>query len=381
MTKKILLIGMLNSIHFANWVERVQFIDRDIYLYPSRQYKSVHPKLAEILQVNKSVKIVSLIPNVGLSTYLEFLLDTKWFRWARYFSREHRLARVLKKFHFCRIHAIEIQHAAYLLHQALPSKKTFNNIVVTNWGSDIYFYSNFPEHEERIRDSLAMANYYSAECMRDYDLARSFGFTGVDLPLVPNSTTFPEEHFKQSFLKPNQRYQIIMKCYGGTFGYGEILLEIANDFLLEHKELNVYAYSVTEELVQQAEKVKSMFGDRFRYTTVSSPVSHEKILHEFALSRIYVGASKSDGISTSFLEALGTGAFPIQTSTSCAGEWVDSGAYAGIIQPSKLAIEAKLSEVIENFALLDSAQQKNLEVAKKRLSYDVIAKITQDFYV
>jgi glycosyltransferase involved in cell wall biosynthesis len=380
MSEKILLIGMLNSVHFANWLERIQLIDREIYLYPSRQYKSIHPKIAKILNNKQSISVISLIPNVKLSVYLEFLLDTKWFRWVKHFSRENRLNRILTKNCFSKIHALEIQHAGYLLRRALPREQEFKHIIVTNWGSDIYFYGQLPEHAERIRESLAMANYYSAECMRDYDLARQFGFTGVDLPLVPNSTTFSDEHFKQSFSNPNQRNQIIMKCYGSTFGYGETLLVIAQDILRTRKDLNVYAYSVTEELIEQAEKLKQAFTHRFRYTTVNSPVTHEKILEEFLQSRIYLGASKSDGISTSFLEALGTGVFPIQTSTSCAGEWLESGAHAGIVQPTKLAIEEKFHEVIDNFALLRAAQEKNLEVAKARLSYDTIARITQDFY-
>lgn len=380
MTKKILLIGMLNSVHFANWIERVQSIDQDIYLYPSRQYKSIHPKIAEILSNNKSVTVVSVIPIAKLSVYLEFLLDTKWFSWVKYFSREHRLRRLLEKCQFNKIHAIEIQHAAYLLYKALPRELNFNNIIITNWGSDIYFFGELPEHTDRIRACLAMANYYSAECIRDYDLARKFGFTGINLPLVPNSTTFPEEHFKKSFLKPSQREQIIMKCYGSTFGYGETLLEIARDILHLRNELSIYAYSVTEELIDAAENLRETFTDRFRYTTVSSPVTHQEMLEHFSESRVYIGASKSDGISTSFLEALATGAFPIQTATSCAGEWVESGAIAGIVQPTKLAIQVKINEVIDNFALLEAAQEKNLEVARKRLSFDAIAKVTQDFY-
>lgn len=371
---------MLNSVHFANWLERIQSIDREIYLYPSRQYKSIHPKIIEILDGNQSISIVSLIPNVKFSVYIEFLLDTKWFRWAKYFSREKRLNRFLIKNSFSKIHALEIQHAGYLLRRALPREKDFSNIIVTNWGSDIYFYGQLPEHAESIRECLAIADYYSAECMRDYDLAKKFGFTGINLPLVPNSTTFSSEHFNRPFLSPSDRQQIIMKCYGSTFGYGGTLLAIADNILHTRKDLNIYAYSVTEELIDYAEELKQLFTHRFRYTSVKSPVTHEKILEEFSQSRIYLGASKSDGISTSFLEALGTGAFPIQTSTSCAGEWVESGAYAGIIQPTKTAIEAKLHEVIDNFALLRAAQEKNLEVAKARLSYEAIARITQQFY-
>ena len=171
-----------------------------------------------------------------------------------------------------------------------------------------------------------------------------------------------------------------MKCYGSTFGYGETLLEIARDILHLRNELSIYAYSVTEELIDAAENLRVTFTDRFRYTTVSSPVTHQEMLEHFLESRVYIGASKSDGISTSFLEALATGAFPIQTATSCAGEWVESGAIAGIVQPTKLAIQVKINEVIDNFALLEAAQEKNLEVARKRLSFDAIAKVTQDFY-
>jgi glycosyltransferase involved in cell wall biosynthesis len=380
MNKSILLIGMLNSVHFANWLERIKFMDTDIYLYPSRQYKNLHPKITEILREHKSIKVISLIPNARLSVYLEFLLDTKWFCWISIFSRKNRLSRLLRRNKFSKIHAIEIQHAGYLLHTALPPELKFNNIIVTNWGSDIYYYRQFPDHALKIRQSLSIAQYYSAECKRDYDLAREFGFSGTSLPLVPNSTTFSEEHFKQNLSRSSQRSQIIMKCYGATFGHGDLLLQIASNILRVHGNMSIYAYSVTDDLVQAAEKLEKIFNHRFRYSTVSFPVPHKKIIEEFARSRIYIGASKSDGVSTSFLEALATGAFPIQTATSCAGEWVESGASAGIVQPTKRAIEEKIDEVINNFEILEDAQERNFALAKERLSYPVIAKITQGFY-
>ena len=379
--EKILLIGMLNSVHFANWLERIQFIDRDIYLYPSRQYRNLHPKIIEIVSRNKAIKVIYLIPNVRISVYLEFLLDTKWFRWVNLFSRKNRLNRILRNKQFSKIHAIEIQHAAYLLYSSIPRELTFKNIIVTNWGSDIYFYGQILEHSERIRETLSMASYYSAECVRDYDLARKFGFTGTNLPLVPNSTTFSEEHFKQRFSSPRQRHQILMKCYGSTFGYGKMLLEIAHEVLSTYKDLNIYAYSVTEDLIEEAKELRKVFTDRFRYTTLGSPITHKEMLKEFSRSRIYIGASKSDGVSTSFLEALATGAFPIQTSTSCAGEWVKNGAHAGIVEPTKTAIRDKFEEVINEFEFLAKAQERNLDISKERLSYSVISKITQDFYL
>jgi glycosyltransferase involved in cell wall biosynthesis len=381
MRENILLIGMLNSVHLANWLERIQTIDRCIYLFPSRQYRSLHPKIAEILIRNESIKVINLLPSSKISIYIEFLLDTKWLRWIPFISRKNRLNRVLRKKQFSKVHAIEIQHAAYLLYSALPRDLKFENIIVTNWGSDIYFYSQFPEHSEKIRESLSMASYYSAECMRDYDLAREFGFMGVNLPLVPNSTTFSEHHFEQRLSSPRERHQIIMKCYGSTFGYGKTLLEIAGEILSTHGDLNVYAYSITEELIEEAKVLRKVFADRFRYTTVTSPLIHEEMINEFLQSRIYIGASISDGISTSFLEALATGVFPIQTSTSCADEWVDSGAHAGIVQLTKTAIRGKFEEVVSDFDLLEEAQVRNKDISRQRLSFSAISRITQDFYL
>jgi glycosyltransferase involved in cell wall biosynthesis len=378
--ERVLLIGMLNSVHFANWLERIQFIDRDIYLFASRQYKNLHPKISQIVSKNPRVKVVNLFPNPGISVYLEFLLDTRWFKWMEYFSRRRRLERLLRKHRFTKIHALEIQHAGYLLNKALPTERLFDNVIVTNWGSDIYFYGQFPEHELRIRECLKMATYYSAECVRDYQLAKNFGFTGINLPVVPNSTTFSEEHFSQTFTSSSQRDQIIMKCYGSTFGYGDMLLQLADKALVLYPDINIYAYSVTEELIKSAEAIKKRHPERFRYTSVRSPIQHKIMLEEFSRSRIYIGASKSDGVSTSFLEALATGAFPIQTSTSCAGEWVESGARAGIVQPNKAAIEEKLKQVIYDFETLREAQEKNFELAKERLSYTIISKITREFY-
>lgn len=137
MREGVLLIGMLNSVHFANWLERNQFIDRVIYLYPSRQYRELHPKISEIVSKNDSIKIIKLIPILKISVIIEFLLDTQWLQWLKYFSRTRRLNRLLTKNTFSKIHALEIQHAGYLLTDALPRNHRLNNVIVTNWGSDI----------------------------------------------------------------------------------------------------------------------------------------------------------------------------------------------------------------------------------------------------
>jgi glycosyltransferase involved in cell wall biosynthesis len=100
----------------------------------------------------------------------------------------------------------------------------------------------------------------------------------------------------------------------------------------------------------------------------------------FRRSRVYVGASRSDGISTSFLEALNYGCYPIQTNTSCAGDWIELGADASIVSQNISEIEGNLIMALKNDELVDRAQIKNLAVAKEFLGFEKISKIAKTFY-
>jgi len=381
MPKKILIIGMLNSVHFANWLERISSLDAEILLFPSRQYRDLHPKIKKIVSQGNSIKVIKLLPIQRFSVFLEFALETRWLKYFNFYSRKARLSRILRKKKFDKIHAIEIQHAGYLLKDALPNDILFENIIVTNWGSDIYYFSQFPEDAQKIQECLKMANFYSAECTRDYKLAKEYGFKGVELPVVPNSTTFTKDYFEKQSPLSRDRNQLMMKCYGGIFGLGELLLQVADNTLRHNDQFSIYAYSVTSEILPIAEEIRRKYPTRFKFSTVASPITHRMIIDEFTKSRLYVGASKSDGISTSFLEALAAGTFPIQTSTSCASEWIESGARGIIVEPSYKDIQFAIDNVLNDVKTLEDAQRENFLIAKSRLSFETISEVTKSFYL
>jgi glycosyltransferase involved in cell wall biosynthesis len=103
-------------------------------------------------------------------------------------------------------------------------------------------------------------------------------------------------------------------------------------------------------------------------------------MHEnFANSRVYIGASRSDGISTSFLEALVLGAYPIQTNTSCGNEWVDKGFHAQLIQPTRDAIFKALIS-IDQLTNLDDLRLVNSALASKFLNFETIKLESIKFY-
>ena len=104
------------------------------------------------------------------------------------------------------------------------------------------------------------------------------------------------------------------------------------------------------------------------------------MLIEFSKSRIHIGCSKSDGISTAFLESLICGAYPVQTNTSCADEWVDRGALAAIVNLDSNEILNHVLNALKDDQLVDKAAEINYIVAKKYLDYEVVQKQALEFY-
>jgi len=143
----------------------------------------------------------------------------------------------------------------------------------------------------------------------------------------------------------------------------------------------VFLYSVTDDLEPMVQGLIAKFPGRVEYSTVRKGLSHQFLIEKFKVSRCYLGMSRSDGISTSFLEALTYGSYPIQTDTSCAAEWLNLGAIGTVIDSSdKSLIAKKIQEIFLNDELVDFAQKTNNEIARKYLNFEYVKSIAKSFY-
>jgi hypothetical protein len=289
------------------------------------------------------------------------------------------LRKLAHKNQFTHVHALEIQGAGYLV-DSLKRVGGFGfSTILTNWGSDIYFYQNLPDHKEKITSALMSADFYSAECRRDYSLARSLGFRGIELPCIPNAGGFLEEDQTLS-ATASSRVNVVAKAYGGEFGRGDLIISALRNAFTAIPGYTAFLYSVTDDLIEQVEGLVQEFPGRVTYSSRKNPLTRAEMKGLFRRSRVYVGASRSDGISTSFLEALNYGCYPIQTNTSCAGDWIELGADASIVSQNISEIESNLVMALKNDELVDRAQIKNLAVAKEFLGFEKISKIAKTFY-
>ena len=380
--KKVLIIGLVDSVHLGRWLKQFSTEEIDFYIFASKKYRKLHRITMSLTKQNQLSKFnfLSPIKSKFLVGYIDFLYFELLGKFLQKFTRTFFLTLLLKREKFDYIHAIEIQGAGYLL-DSLEFKLIEDKvIIITNWGSDIFYYRKFTDDVLRIRSVLSKADFYSAECKRDYALAREFGFTGIDLPCIPNAGGFELHQDVLNQIPTSLRKSILIKGYGGTFGRADLVIPLLPKILASYPEFRVHVYSVTDDILKMVKALPSEIQLRVKITTNRERISHSKMMFEFANSRIHIGCSESDGISTAFLESLVTGAYPIQTNTSCANEYVNLGVVASIVRLNQNEILDQIYLALEDDSLVDRASELNYKVAQKYLDYKVVQNKALKFY-
>jgi len=378
--RKVLVVCMFDSIHAVRWLSQFTNQDIDFTLFPSKKFKKIHPKLITLLSSNvgATYSIVHPLKINKILGYLDFFFFVQLPKIFRKNLRAHYLRTILTKANLNYVHALEIQGAGYLCDEAI-AKKNFK-FILTNWGSDIFYFQHLPEHLPRIKSALAKADLYSAECQRDYKLAEKLGFKGLHLPCIPNGGGLVAAQPLDIGIPTSLRKNIVVKTYGGTFGRGGLAIEAVSKAMRENQSLTAYFYSVTDDLLSQVLAMKRIFKTRINYSVLEKPISQEELNEIFSLSRVYIGCSISDGISTSFLEAISKGVYAIQTNTSCAGEWIAKGAVASLVPLDLSSIQEELERAIGDDDLVDKASESNLRVTREYLGFENISNQAKVFY-
>ena len=375
--REILVIGMLDSVHLARWLNQFENSEIQITLFPSSKYRFLHPTIRNLL-LSKNISLYrsSYLLRSKFSGYLDYFI----FEFLK-ISRSKQLKKMILQNNFNLVHLIEIQHAGYLFIEAnLPTERNFK-VITTNYGSDLLFFKDMDADLVKISKLLNESDFYSAECHRDYHLAHTLGFRGVDLPCIPNSGGFSNDVFSQKLLPLSKRKTIYVKGYGERFGLGEISLEVVNQLLDEFREINVVIGSVTDDLQFKVKNLKLRYGERVSILPIRKSIPHDALLGILRQSILVIGASRSDGISTTFLEALVSGALPIQTNTSCAAEWTSKGFYGRVVPISKDAILKAATDILQDPKKYEDAVRNNVNLAKSMLSFDAIKSQAQTFYL
>ena len=374
--KSILIIGMPDSIHVARWIKQINDQDWIIHLFPSVRGTKIHPEIDYVVYHFPYVPWkIKYDKNIPLYELLHFFCKIAGFLWWKCLDilipnfRKQQLIKVIHKVKPSLIHTLEIQAAGYL---TMEVKKNFRGgfppWLVTNWGSDIYLFGRIKEHKEKIVDVLNNSDYYSCECERDITLAKQFKFKGMVMPVFPNTGGFDlmELDEERNLIKTSKRKLIMLKGYQHWAGRALVGLRALNRCNEILKGYSIAIYSATPDVVISAELFSIETGIPIQIIRKDTP--HREILSLHAKARISIGLSICDAISTSFLEAMVMGSFPIQSCTSCAEEWIIHGVSGMIVPPEDPdIIEIFLRTAITDDELVDKAASINWTTAQRRL--------------
>lgn len=284
------------------------------------------------------------------------------------------------------IHSLEFQHNAYLvlaardLMLAEDPLRGFPRWLATNWGSDIYYFGRDQAHARQIRRVCEAVDLYSCECRRDLALGRNFGYQGPELPVLANSGGIDVDAALSLRGKnpPSQRKLIMVKGYDHFAGRAMVSLAVLEHFADRLKDYEIVLFSVGARPRVRALELKAAGVLNIRIIDLAT---HDEILECFGRARAYLAVSISDGISTSVLEAMLMGAFPVQTNTSCCEEWFVEGETGFSVPPDDFEeICTQFERALTDDALVDEAAVRNLEIIRSRLDQSVMTPAIQDFY-
>ena len=370
---RVLAVGMFDSPHFAKWLSLHSHRPINFLLFPSSPHRRLNSELSRLLSSDTVAKF-ELSKLSGFAAPIVWLIN----KCTGGFAQKLRLQRLILAFRPDFVHALELQGAGYMSARALQSPSLRNTkFIVTNYGSDIYWFQSQPRHRRQLVHLLERADQYAAECNRDVELARSLGFKGEVMPVMPNAGGFPARKLKSCPVEPSLRNLIMVKGYHGWVGRAHIALQALESISAELQDYEIVVYSCNLSTKRLATQVAKRTG--LTITAYSKgALTHDVMVEKFSRSLIYSGLSLSDGISTSMLEAMAMGAIPVQTSTACCDEWFSE---------TGVAIETLAAEEVAQgiqraigLALTTDSAAKNRETIRARASREEIAKQALAFY-
>jgi Glycosyl transferase family 2/Glycosyl transferases group 1 len=362
---KILFVCFPYSVHAANWVSFLKDTGSEIHIFPSQVNNVLH----------ENFKDVTYWPVEGLPFAAEGRERLKVER----LSIEERdgltpaqsdedlapyLAKVLERERFDIVHSMEFQHACYTTMAALECTAGPRPIwIATNYGADIFLFGKEPAHEVKIRQVLALCDYYSSECHRDVELARSLGFDGKVFTVLPHSggINLPLALGLRSPGPTSARHVIAVKGYQHFAGRALTALKAIEFIGLEpFRKLGskIKVFAAFQAVRTEADRLR-MAG--FDIECLSDHLSYEEYLALHGSARVSIAVSTADGISTTLLEAMAMGSFPVQTNTACANEWILDGQTGYVVDPDNPSqIADCLYRALHDDALVNYAAARNL---------------------
>jgi glycosyltransferase involved in cell wall biosynthesis len=246
------------------------------------------------------------------------------------------------------------------------------NWVFSSWGSDMFFTQHLQISDFLRNRTLKRIDYLITDCFRDFEIAKRNGFTNQFLGVFPGNGGI---HFEDRMILPvSLRKIILIKGYNNDIGKGiNIIKALTKELLVLMRNQEIIVFGADQEIQDYINN-----QDRFKEVDIkinlrSDFIENNTLLKMMGESYIYIGNSMSDGLPNSMIEAMGMGAFPIQSNPGNVTEELIIDGYNGLLIQDALNykdIEGLIKKALLDPAMIEKAFEHNTKVIKERYDRD-----------
>lgn len=307
----------------------------------------------------------------------------KFYSWIQNFN-EHQVSKVFSKvltnLEPDLVHCFEMQLAGFPILKVMEQ----NNLpfVYSSWGSDLFYYEKMGVSKEHVQRFLKRVDYLITDCKRDFSIAMEDGFKGAFLGIYPGNGGI--QVLATKIKKTAERNTILVKGYDDGVGKAIMVLK-ALELLSEDiiKDFKIVLYSA--DIIVKDYIEASLFFKKQNVAIYlrSNFLPNESLLELMGESCIHIANSISDGMPNALIEAMGMGAFPIQSNPGGVTVEIIENGKNGFLISEPFDVE-KIAEIIEqsiiNRSLREKAQAYNVKIIKDNYNRDNLKVKILDLY-
>ncbi len=278
------------------------------------------------------------------------------------------------------VHCFEMQLSGFPILSVM--KKNEVPFIYSSWGSDMFFFKEKGITKEEVMSFFNRTNYLITDCIRDYIIAKNNGFSKEFLGVFPGNGGIAIDRFKSK--KSIKRNIVLIKGYEDGVGKASIVLkalELVSKELLKDKKIIIYsADDVLKAQIKNSRTLSNLsivMHSRYKF------ISNNKLLELMGNSCIHIANSLSDGMPNALLEAMGMGAFPIQSNPGKVTEEVITHDKNGFLITNPIDVKEiadHIKNAINNEKLRMSAQDFNINFINNHYNRTTLRPKIQELY-
>lgn len=367
---KILMVSIPNH-HFFQWVDQLKDSGHDVIWFDASDGGSQVERINWVTQI----KGWKLKWNFPMRHTVKHYFPKSYALLQKYNERDITTVfeDIIREYQPDIVHSFEMRLAGLPI-LAVMQKHNSIPFIYSSWGSDLFYYPQLGIHEKAVSNFLERVDYLITDCQRDYNIAVANGYTNAFLGVYPGNGGVTIDTTK---IKDNQkRNTLIIKGYDDGVGMASKVieaLELVPIALIQNYCLVVY--SADASIVNQLKNTEYFKSLRVRVINRGAFISNSELLAIMGQSVLHIGNSISDGMPNALLEAMGMGAFPIQSNPGKVTEEVIENEVNGLLIKNPLdakEIAKSIEWAVLNPGVRAQAQTINVGLIQKKYNRDYL---------